>query len=103
MRADAFGNVLESVSIASAATMRANQLRLWFASMAYVLMAALRRIGLAGSRFADAACGTIRLKLLKIGALVRLSVRRLKLAMASVFPYQQEYRSAYVLLGATAR
>lgn len=87
----------------SAATMRANQLRLWFASMAYVLMAALRRIGLAGSQFADATCGTIRLKLLKIGALVRLSVRRLKLAMASVFPYQQEYRSAYVLLGAAVR
>jgi len=87
----------------SAATIRANQLRLWFASMAYVLMAALRRIGLAGSQFADATCGTIRLKLLKIGALVRLSVRRLKLAMASVFPYQQEYRSAYVLLGAAVR
>ena len=87
----------------SAATMRANQLRLWFASMAYVLMAALRRIGLAGSPFADATCGTIRLKLLKIGALVRLSVRRLKLAMASVFPYQHEYRSAYVLLGAAVR
>jgi Transposase DDE domain group 1 len=87
----------------SAATMRANQLRLWFASMAYVLIAALRRIGLVGSRFADATCGTIRLKLLKIGALVRLSVRRLGLAMASVFPYQQEYRSAYVLLGAAIR
>lgn len=87
----------------SAATMRANQLRLWFASMAYVLMAALRRIGLVGSQFADATCGTIRLKLLKIGALVRLSVRRLKLAMASVFPYQREYRSAYVLLGAAIR
>jgi hypothetical protein len=87
----------------SAATMRANQLRLWFASMAYVLMAALRRIGLADSQFADATCGTIRLKLLKIGALVRLSVRRLKLAMASVFPYQHEYRSAYALLGAAAR
>ena len=87
----------------SAATMRANQLRLWFASMAYVLIAALRRIGLAGGRFADATCGTIRLKLLKIGALVRLSVRRLKVAMASSFPYQHEYRSAYVLLGAAAR
>jgi len=87
----------------SAATMRANQLRLWFASMAYVLIAALRRIGLAGSRFADATCGTIRLKLLKIGALVRLTVRRLKVAMASSFPYQDEYRSAYVLLGMRAR
>jgi hypothetical protein len=87
----------------SAATMRANQLRLWFASMAYVLIDALRRIGLAGSRFADATCGTIRLKLLKIAALVRLSVRRLKVAMASVFPYQEEYRNAYVLLSAAAR
>ena len=87
----------------SAKTMRANQLRLWFASMAYVLMEALRRIGLKGTQFADATCGTIRLKLLKIGALVRLSVRRLKIAMASAFPYQQEYRSAYVLLGKAVR
>ena len=60
----------------SAATMRANQLRLWFASFAYVLMCALRRIGLAHTQFATATCGTIRLKLLKIGALVRVSVRR---------------------------
>lgn len=87
----------------SAKTMRANQLRLWFAAMAYVLMEALRRIGLAGTQFANATCGTIRLKLLKIGALVKLSVRRLKLAMASAFPYQQEYRNAYVLLGQITR
>lgn len=87
----------------SAATMRANQLRLWFASMAYVLLDTLRRIALAGGRFADATCGTIRLRLLKIGALVRLSVRRLKIAMTSAFPYQDEYRRAYVLLGATLR
>ncbi len=87
----------------SAKTMRANQLRLWFTSMAYVLMEALRRIGLAGTLFANATCGTIRLKLLKIGALVKLSVRRLKLAMASAFPYQHEYRNAYVLLGQAAR
>ena len=50
----------------SAHTMRANQLRLWFASMAYVLICALRRIGLAQTQFARASCGTIRLKLLKI-------------------------------------
>ena len=54
----------------SAATMRANQLRLWFASMAYVLLCALRRIGLAHTEFAEATCGTLRLTLLKIGALV---------------------------------
>ena len=70
----------------SAATMRANQLRLWFASMAYVLLCALRRIGLAHTQFAQATCGTIRLRLFKIGALVRISCRRIKLAMASAFP-----------------
>jgi Transposase DDE domain group 1 len=72
----------------NAATMRANQLRLWFASMAYVPLCALRRIGLAHTQFADATCGTIRLKLLKLGALVRVSVRRIKLAMASACPWQ---------------
>ena len=55
----------------SSATMQANQLRLWFASMAYVLLSELRRIALRHTQFADATCGTIRLKLLKIGALVR--------------------------------
>src|SRR5439155_5065761 len=74
----------------SAKTMRANQLRLWFAAMASVLLCALRRIGLAHTQFARACCGTIRLKLLKIGALVRTSVRRIKLAMPSAFPYQAE-------------
>src|SRR5207249_141825 len=62
---------------ASAQTMRANQLRLWFAAMAYVLICAMRRIALADTAFANATCGTIRLKFLKIGALVRISVRRI--------------------------
>ena len=70
----------------STATMHANQLRLWFASMAYVLLCALRQIGLHHTRLANASCGTIRLKLLKIGALVRVSVRRIKIAMASGCP-----------------
>jgi Transposase DDE domain group 1 len=82
----------------SAATMRANQLRLWFASMAYVLLCALRRIGLAHTQFADATCGTIRLKLLKLGALVRTSVRRIKLAMASAHPWQDEFALAHARL-----
>jgi len=82
----------------SAATMRANQLRLWFASMAYVLLCALRRIGLAHSQFADATCGTIRLKLLKIGALVRISVRCIKIAMSSAWPWQNEFALAHVRL-----
>ena len=87
----------------SSATMRANQLRLWFASAAYVLLCARRRIGLANTQFAQATCDSIRLKLLKIGALVRLSVRRIKIAMASAFPNQDEYRSAHALLGQAVR
>ena len=83
--------------------MRANQLRLWFASMAYVLLCALRRIGLAHTQFADATCGTIRLRLLKIGALVRVSVRRVKIAMASAYPWQREFALAHFLLAKAAR
>jgi hypothetical protein len=82
----------------SAASMQANQLRLWFASMAYVLISALRRIGLSYTQFARASCGTIRLKLLKIGALVRRSVRRVVIAIASACPVQQEFALAYALL-----
>ena len=70
----------------SAATMRANQIRLWFASLAYVLMEAVRRIGLSGAEMANATAGSIRLKLLKIGAVVTLSVRRIKIAFATACP-----------------
>jgi Transposase DDE domain group 1 len=86
----------------SAATMRANQLRLWFAAMAYVLICALRRIGLADTAFADATCGTIRLKFLKIGALVRFSVRRIRLAMASACPSADDWGRAARRLAAAA-
>ncbi|WP_119273369.1 IS1380 family transposase [Taklimakanibacter deserti] len=86
----------------STATMQANQLRLWFASMAYVLLCALRRIALRHTQFAKAACGTIRLKLLKIGALVRISVRRIKIAMASGCPYQREFAAAHAMLAQRA-
>lgn len=82
----------------SAATMAANQLRLWFASFAYVLVSALRRIGLAGSQLANATCGTIRLRLLKIGALVRISVRRVVFAMASGCPWQAEFALVHAAL-----
>ena len=78
--------------------MRANQLRLWFASMAYALLCALRRIGLPHTQFAEATCGTIRLKLLKIGALVRISVRRVTFAMASGCPWQTEWALAHARL-----
>jgi len=87
---------------ASAATMRANQLRLWFASMAYVLLCALRRIGLAHTQFAQATCGTLRLALLKIGAQVRRSVRRVAIAMASGHPFQNEFALAHARTTAAA-
>jgi hypothetical protein len=87
----------------SAKTMRANQLRLWFAAMAYVLVCALRRIALRHTQFAEATSGTIRLKLFKIGALMRVSVRRIKIAMASACPYQNEFALAHLRLTAAAR
>jgi hypothetical protein len=82
----------------STATMQANQLRLWFASMAYALLCGLRRIGLAHTKFAEATCGTIRLELLKLGAPVRVSVRRIKIAMASACPWQDEFELAHARL-----
>jgi hypothetical protein len=84
----------------SAATIRANQLRLWFASFAYLLLDALRRIGLRHTQLATATCGTIRLKLLKIGAQVRLSVRRIKVAMASACPTRPSTTSPTSTCGA---
>ena len=86
----------------STATLRANQLRLWFAAMAYVLLCALRRIGLAHTRFAEATCGTLRLALLKIGARVTKSVRRIKLAMSSAHPWQPEWALAHARMTAAA-
>jgi Transposase DDE domain group 1 len=82
----------------STATMRANQLRLWFASFAYVLLEALRRIGLRHTQFQAATCGTIRLKLLKLGARVTVSVRRIKVAIASACPYRAEFALAHLRL-----
>jgi hypothetical protein len=87
----------------STATMRANQLRLWLASLAYVLLCAVRRIGLHHTPFAKASCGTIRLKLLKIGALVRVSVRRIKIAMASSCPAAEAWGRAARRLADAAR
>ena len=77
-----------------AITMRTNQLRLWFSSLAYVLMCALRRLGLAGTRLAKATSGTIRTTLLKIGARVTVSVRRIKLALASACPFHDVFAVA---------
>ena len=79
----------------SAASLRANQLRLWFASLAYVLMTALRRLALEGTGLAQATAGTIRLKLLKLGALVKVSVRRIKIAIASACPLKDLFAAAH--------
>ena len=86
----------------STATLGANQLRLWLASFAYALLCALRRIGLAHTQFAEATCGTIRLKLLKLAGLVRVSARRVKFALASACPYADEWRLAAARLLTTA-
>ena len=82
--------------------MRANQLRLWFASMADVLVEALRRLALPATRLAQATGGTIRLTLLKVGALVRVSVRRVTVRMASGNPWQREWAIAHATLAAAA-
>jgi hypothetical protein len=87
----------------STETFRANQLRLWLASAAYVLMHALRRIGLKGTTLAKACANTIRLRLLKIGAVVTITVRRVRLAMSSACPNQAEYTAAFHALSAAAR
>jgi len=78
----------------STATMRANQLRLWFSSVAYVLVETVRRVGLAGTALARAQVGTIRTRLLKLGALVTVSVRRVVIALSSVFPLQRLFAQA---------
>jgi hypothetical protein len=79
----------------STAFLRSNQLRLYFSSIAYLLMHGLRRLGLQGTEMAKAQCGTIRLKLLKIGAQIRVSVRKVWVALASSYPYRALFASIY--------
>jgi hypothetical protein len=76
-------------------TMRANQLRLWLSTFAYTLIATLRRTALQGTRLARATCGSIRLKLLKLGAHLVISVRRFLIHLASACPYQDVFRQAW--------
>jgi hypothetical protein len=78
----------------SCATMRANQLRLWFSAVAYLLMNELRLLGLVGTELESAQCHTIRLKLLKIGARVTVSVRRVVIHMAGGYPYHALFRTS---------
>ncbi len=85
-----------------ASTMRANQLRMYFSSIAYVLMCALRRIALAGTILERAMCSTIRMRLLKIGAQVTVSVRRVKIALATSCPYRGLFDTAHERLSRAA-
>jgi hypothetical protein len=82
----------------SARTMRGNQVRLFFSSIAYVLLEALRRLGLAGTELAQAQCQTIRLKLLKIGGLVRVTVRKVWVKLSSSSPYAAVFRRVHANL-----
>src|SRR5271157_5638677 len=84
----------------STAYLRSNQLRLYFSSMAYVLLQMLRRLGLAGTEFAKAQCTTIRLKLLKIGALIRITVRKVWVSLAGGYPYVGLFRQIHAQLTA---
>ena len=84
----------------STAYLRSNQIRLYFSSVAYVLMQALRRLGLQGTEWAHAQCTTLRLKLLKIGALIRITVRKVWVSMATGYPYPERFRQIYAQLRA---
>jgi hypothetical protein len=82
----------------STAKLWSNQLRLYFSAFAYVLLQALRRLGLHGTEMAHAQCGTIRLRLLKIGALLTISVRQLRVSWASGYPYATLFQQVYAQL-----
>ncbi len=85
----------------SCSLMKANQLRLWFSAVGYVLMSEFRRRALRGTELANATCQTIRLKLFKIGALVRVSVRRVLISMSTGYPYRELFLTAYRALQAS--
>src|SRR5467141_4071402 len=82
----------------STETLRANQLRLYFSSLAYVLVEALRRLGLAGTEWAEAQADTIRLKLLKIAAQVRITARRIWVRYSCAYPWQNVFATAWTAL-----
>jgi DDE family transposase len=85
----------------SAETMRADQMRMYFSAMAYVLVSGLRRLGLVGTEMAQAQVSTIRTRLLKIGARVRVSVRRVYLSLAASYPWRSVFTRVYEQLRRT--
>jgi hypothetical protein len=82
----------------SAETMRANQMRLYLSAMAYILVSGLRRLGLQGTELAAAQVPTIRTKRLKIGAQIRVTVRKVWVSMASSYPWQDLYGQVWANL-----
>jgi Transposase DDE domain group 1 len=98
-RGDVENRIKEQFSLfadrVSAETMRANQLRLYFSVMAYVLISGLRRLGLKATELAQAQVSTIRTKLLKIGAQVRISARKVWISMTSSYPWQNIYQQVW--------
>jgi hypothetical protein len=82
----------------STSQLRANQLRLWFSAAAYLLVSGLRRLGLAGTPLARAQCGSLRQRLLKIGAWVRVTASRVRVALTEAFPLQDVFARACAAL-----
>jgi hypothetical protein len=101
-RGDMENRIKEQLSLfadrVSAETMRANQMRLYLSAMAYVLVSGLRRLGLQATELAKAQVSTIRTKLLKIGAQVRVTVRKVWVSMASSYPWQDLYQQVWANL-----
>jgi DDE family transposase len=101
-RGDMENRIKEQFSLfadrASAETMRANQMRLYLSSMAYILVSGLRRLGLKETELAQAQVATIRTKLLKIGAQIRVTVRKVWVSMASSYPWQDLYQQVWTNL-----
>jgi hypothetical protein len=79
----------------STSWLRSNQIRLYFSTVAYQLMQALRRLGLTGTELAQAQCNTVRLKVLKIGALVRVTVRKVWISWSASYPYRDLFRQIW--------
>jgi len=82
--------------------MASNQLRLWFSTFAYMLMERVRTLGCQGTELARATAGTLRLKLMKVAAQVKVSVRRVYIQLSSAFPLQKLFRLCQQRLSALA-
>jgi len=79
----------------STSWLRSNQIRLYFSTVAYQVLQALRRLGLTGTELAKAQCNTVRLKLLKIGALIRITVRKVWISWSAGYPYAELFRQVH--------